>query len=319
MVLLLLLSACAVGVGVPVPGDDRPDAGPSTADARRGLAALTASAAALAVREERSGEQFGAAFAYGEGAGLHEDLPGLLRRAGALPVGLRGPFIDGAAHTWAPPDSVPLVVVAHNIDASLPVPWREPFHNGVFVSASIAAGGDPAVIVPRVEAYAEAHGHRPLDGVRIGLQRAAGDDLASAIGLAATFPDAYQAALFEELGWRAGDDGAQVCALAAAVPTAERCAFVHGAARGRTLVMDWEAAGTAAALGEAVDAAACGCTASAWRGVAWGLALRWGHRPPRAQTLARRVDGAVPGAHVEAALGPLLEGPRPAPWVGIGG
>jgi hypothetical protein len=318
MIPALLLLVCLVGEAAPDPRAVRPDAGPSMQDPHRRLAALAPAEAAQELRRVPVPQQFGAAFAYGEGAGLVEGLPALVHRAGVLPVGLRDAFVDGAAHTWAPPDNVSLPVVVKNIDGAVPEPWREPFHNGVMVSWSIASEADPVLVVPRAEAYAGVRGRPVLDGVRIGLQRVKGGDLPAALALAATYPEAYQAALFEELGWRAGDDNASVCDLAVAVVEAQRCAFVHGAARGRTLRTDWEARSAAEGLGEAVSAGACGCDAAAWRGVAWGLALQWGHRPQRARTLARRMDDAVPGASVAASLPSLLHGPRAAPWVDIG-
>lgn len=319
MIAAFLVVVGLAGEAAASPGYIRPDAGPSMVDPRRRLAVLTPAGAARELRLVPVADQFGAAFAYGEGAGLVEALPVLLRRASALPVGLQDPFVDGAAHTWAPPANVSIPVVVEQIERSVPVRWREPFHNGVMVSWSIALEGDPVRVVPQAEAYAEVHGRPSLDGVRIGLQRVMGGDLPAALVLAAQYPEPYRAALFEELGWRAGDDGADVCALADAVPDAQRSAFVHGAARGLSLRTDWEAESAAAELGAAISAATCGCEAAAWRGVAWGLALRWGHRPQRAQTLARRIDGAIPSTRVAATLDPLLRGPRSAPWVGIGG
>lgn len=295
----------------------RPDAGPSQVDPRRALADRTPAAASAVVRKLPPSQQFGAAFAYGEGAGLHDDLPSLVARAKALPVGLQGPFIDGAAHTWAPPPRVPVEAVGTRIAADVPQPWRRPFHNGVLVSWSIAHDADPAEVMPRAEAYAAATGVPVQDGVRVGLQRALGDDLPAALAVAGQYPEDEQAALFEELGWRAGDEAQAVCGLVAAVPDAQRCAFVHGAARGRTLRTDWEGPEAASPLARTVSAEACGCEAAAWRGVAWGLALEWGHRPNRARTLARRIDGAVPGADVARQVEPLLDGARGTPWDGI--
>ncbi|MEC7946950.1 MAG: hypothetical protein VX265_05235, partial [Myxococcota bacterium] len=236
----ILLLALACGTGPAVPADaSRPDAGPSASDARRSLAGLKAGPAAAAVQQEALAEQFGAAFAYGEGAGMGQDLAELLLRANALPVGLRDPFIDGAAHTWSPPAEVPLSVVADKINREVPPPWRSAFHTGVLMSWSIAHGADPAAVVPRSEEYGLLLGERPLDGVRIALQRVHGGDLAAAVALAAQYPVDYQPALFEELGWRSGDDGADVCGIAERVPSAQRCAFVHGAVRGLTLRTDW--------------------------------------------------------------------------------
>lgn len=316
----MVLLALACGTGPEVQADaSRPDAGPSASDERRSLAGLEAGRAAAAVQREALADQFGAAFAYGEGAGLDEDLSALVLRAKVLPVGLRDPFIDGAAHTWSPPAGVPLSVVAGKINRVVPPPWRSAFHNGVLMSWSISHAADPAAVVPRAEEYALVLGERPLDGVRIALQRVHGGDLVAAAALAARYPVDYQPALFEELGWRSGDDGADVCGIAERVPAAQRCAFVHGAVRGLTLRTDWAIQTASDDLGGAVVRASCGCAAAASRGVAWGLALRWGHRPQRAQTLARRLDRTVPEATVEAALRPLLNGPRDAPWVGIEG
>ena len=293
----------------------RPDAGPSTADPRRALAARPPAEAARSVRLHDPAEQFGAAFAYGEGAGLTETLPELIHRANLLPVGLRDAFIDGAAHTWAPPPGVSPEAVGSRIESDVPQPWRRPFHNGVLVSWSIAHDASPDAVVPRALAYEASAGVDVDDGVRVGLQRSLGDDLPAALKVAARYPADMQDALFEELGWRAGDEDSDICVLAAQTPAQRRCVFVHGAARGRTLRTDWTQPDAPVALATKISAQTCGCEDATWRGAAWGIALQWGHRPQRAHTFARRIDGTLAEAGVDRELQSLIGGSRRAPWI----
>ncbi len=303
------------------PATEPPPAEP--VDPRRALAEASPEAAAKALRALPEAEQFGAALAYGEGAGTREGLEALVLRSGALPVSLRRTFMNGAAHTWAPPEGEAVGAVVRSIEATVPAPDRRTFHNGVLISFAEAAGGDPDVVVPYARRYEEALGRLPLDGVRIGLQRARGVDLADAVAVAAEYPEAWQPALYEELGWRAGDDADRwlsgVCPVVAEVPPASRCHFVHGAARGRTLRVGWTDPGEAAVLAERVRGNACGCEAQGWRGVAWGLALTWDHRPNQAENRARQLPEGGPREAVRRELGTLFGGRRGAPWELPGG
>ena len=309
MRLLVLLTALACGTAPP-PGADLPDP-------RLARAALSPTAARDALRHLPPDQQFGAAFAYGEGVGAGSGLGEIVSRGQGLGPGLEAAYLDGAAHTWAPPQSVPPAEVARQIDRQVPWDHRRSFHRGVVMSWTVAFRADPADVVPAARAYGELVGELPLDGVRIGVQRALGHDLPTALDVAARYPAVWQPALVEELGWRAGDDaeiwGAGLAALAARVPDDQRCVFLHGAARGRVLRAPWATEAEAADLARQLEARSAGCADAAWGGVAWALALTWDHRPHE----MKRQACMLPKGPRERALAHLdtLRGPgRGAPW-----
>jgi hypothetical protein len=307
---LLLLAAFACAPAAPTAATADPDP-------RLGMSELSGPAVRDALLRLPPDEQFGAAFAYGEGVGAHSGLSEIVARSRGLGPSLQAAYLDGAAHTWAPPRSVPPAEVARQIDRQVPWDHRRSFHRGVVISWSLAWRADPAQVVPAARVYGELVGDLPLDGVRIGLQRSLGHDLPAALDLAARYPAAWQPALVEELGWRAGDDAATWAAglapLTARVPEPQRCVFVHGAARGRVLRVPWSSEAEAADLARQLEARSAGCADAAWRGVAWALALTWDHRPHEMQHLASMLPEG-PREHTLAQLQSLRGPGRGAPW-----
>lgn len=317
--LCLGVAGATVGCsGGPSPAPIPSAASLSADDPRTGLADQAPDKATQALRSLAPSDQFGAAFAYGEGLGVRVTLPEAVERCQPLARGLDAACLDGVAHTWAPPatDDSALVTLLRQ---TVPRSAQLAFYDGVLRHRTHAAAGDPAVVVPTARAFAQTAGTSPDNGVRVGLQRAWGHDLPRALALAASYPPEWHAALSEELGWRAGDDDhtwrTGVCSLAELAP--DRCAFVHGAARGRVLRSLWSDFSTAEAFATELSDRTCGCPQAAWRGVAWALALSFDHRPNQAQHRAGELpeDGGRVAVldHLRALRGPQ----RGAMWHGI--
>ncbi len=148
----------------------------------------------------------------------------------------RASWFAGYAHR-APWDVTDVEGQVQVIRDAVPAAHRPALYTGVVLRHAIVHEGDPDVVVPFARAFGEAVGVSPVDGVRIGLQMGRGDDLPAALALAGRYPEAWQPALAEELGWRAGDDGElsdvpRVVGLLARVPGPSRASFVHGVCRG---------------------------------------------------------------------------------------
>ncbi len=151
--------------------------------------------------------------------------------------------------------------------------------------------------------------------MRIGLQRARGEDLPEALRVAAAYPSEWQPALFEELGWRAGEDRwDDFDALLAQVPQEARCAFVQGAARGRVIRSPWTTTEAADAQVEELALRGAECQTSAWRGVAWGLLLTWEHSAGGPEQRASQLSEGPARDGVLLSLEQLQTGPRGQPW-----
>ncbi|MCB9760152.1 MAG: hypothetical protein H6739_09990 [Alphaproteobacteria bacterium] len=224
---------------------------------------------------------FEALFASGERCGEVLGPAALLSRAEGLSAGRREVFLDGASHGLEAPDDLNAWFAAlEDLDPS----DRRYFHDGALRAYTEAAGGDPGRVVPWATDYAHRAGMRdPYNGVRIGLQRAQGYSLPTAIRLAARYPDSWWPALYEELGWRAGDEldrrGEDPGALVKLVPEPAKCAFAHGAIRGLTQVNLPRQAEDWAPVLEVMERLPDRCTPQMWRGVAWALLISLDEHP----------------------------------------
>lgn len=286
------------------------------ADEWAGLAERPKEEAAAALAGLDPARRFPVAFSYGEESARREGLAGAVARGALLPQELQHDFFDGAAHGWTAPADLDATAVQALLAESLPWQWRHLFEEATARSWTEQARGDPEVIVPQVVAWqAATHGPLPLDGVRVGLQRSRGADLRGAVRLAATYPPEWQAALYEELGWRAGNDWRwwswRWSRLRDSVPEAERCAFVHGVSRGQVLREPWKDSAAANAAVDRATRLAPGCEEAAWQGVAWALYLTWGRD---AGTVAAWVERPDVRASLERGIQRAGSPQRPTPW-----
>lgn len=255
-------------------------------------------------------------FSYGEATMAAGGMADAVARGAWLPVSARHDFYDGAAHGWRVPlESDPAQLFA-DLSATAPPMYRERFEDAVARSWTEQLQGDPAQVVPRVEQWARVT-RTPvaLDGVRVGLQRARGGNLGDAFALVEGYPADWQPALYEELGWRAAQSGWvwrwSWERTVAAVPPASRCAFVHGAVRGRLLNRPWADGRGGAAMASEVGARAGACAAAASQGLAWGAFIAWG--PDADRRLTELPEGSRRDT-ARVALRRISAPAAPPPW-----
>jgi hypothetical protein len=231
-------------------------------------------------------------FMYGEYCGWVLGLEKLVEIGAVVPRHIQTEFYDGAAHGYRP-DSFETATLIAKIEGSIPEGSRRFFHDGVLRSYTESVKADPEKVVEFASDYANrVEGYGPFNGVRVGLQRAYGDDISGALTKAAEYPEDFQPAIFEELGWRVGDgqelgrigsDG-----LAKMVPAASECVFAQGVARGYVLrsemngSVDWNA--ISAELTRYVEPI---CARGTWRGLGWAIELLSAHEP---QEFSRRLS-----------------------------
>ncbi len=228
-------------------------------------------------------EQSLTTFMYGEYCGWVLDLDRLVEIGMAVPKHVQTEFFDGAAHGYRP-DGFETANLIARIESAVPADYRRFFHDGVLRSYTEKVRGDPEKVVDFASDYASrVEGYGPFNGVRVGLQRAYGDNISEALLKAAEYPDDFQPALFEELGWRVGDglDLARLSreGLTKLVPESSECVFAQGVARGYVLrtemkgEIDW--AEISKQLTEYVEPI---CARGAWRGLGWAVELTSAHR-----------------------------------------
>lgn len=223
-------------------------------------------------------------FMYGEYCGHVLDLARMVEIGMSVPPHVRTEFFDGAAHSHRPVsfEAAPLI---QEIQGTVPRDYQHFFHDGVVRSYTEAAMGDPETVVPFASEYAsQIEGYEPFNGVRVGLQRAYRDDVSGALQRAAAYPERFQPALFEELGWRVGD--IQKLSLLALddpmqwVPEASRCVFAQGVARGFVLRTEMQGAirwpEISTQLTTHVEPL---CARGTWRGLGWAVELTSAHDP----------------------------------------
>ncbi len=248
--------------------------------------------AAASFSGTRGPDDFAMAFSYGEASSGHLGLAAAVERGLLLPEHARQDFFDGAAHGWTAPMDVSVVTIQAELEATVPRRWLNLFDEAVARSWTEQLDGRPDKVVPRIEAWSRATGKGlPLDGVRVGLQRSQGHQLRTALKIAARYPDDWQPALFEELGWRAGNDllhwHVEYEGALSDTPENMRCVFIHGAVRGRLLHAGVPDDATGRKTVGQATASAPHCSEAAWQGLAWALALREGDRAEQAaQVLA---------------------------------
>ena len=202
----------------------------------------------------------------------------------AVPLHVRTEFFDGAAHSHRPVsfEATPLI---RQIQETVPRDYQHFFHDGVLRSYTEEVMGEPEKVVAFASDYADqVEGYAPFNGVRVGLQRAYRDDVSGALQRAAAYPEEFQPALFEELGWRVGD--IQKLSLLTQgdsiqwVPEASRCVFAQGVARGFVLRTEMQGAirwpEISTQLTTYVEPI---CARGTWRGLGWAVELTSAHDP----------------------------------------
>ncbi len=262
--------------------------------------------------------QFEHTFYYGETCGRLETLEASTARGEQVPESLRLHFYDGLGHGLSLVDQTADEMVVQ-IDRFVQPVYRRNLYEGILRAYTEASAAEPDQVVPFAEAFVAQVGlDDPYNGVRIGLQRALGDDLPMAITTAQRYPQRYWPALYEELGWRsvvprptppdhvfeagpfAGQPSSRaLVSYAALVPEDARCHFVHGAMRGRILERHgldptgWTAIASELAL---LDER---CLAAGYQGVAWGIAVLAGHETPQAEWWMSQVGAPDARARVK--------------------
>lgn len=227
-------------------------------------------------------------FAYGEVAGMRLDLAAASERTARLPdEESRWHFWDGYAHAAPWPGDDPAVHVAR-IRMLAGQRVHGALEDGVLLRFTQSHAKEPALIVNYAARWSTLTGRSPTNGVRIGLQRALGDDLPTAIAAAAALPEAWQPELIEELGWRVGSEpgpaAERTLAHLGLVPEPSRCAFVHGAVRGQALHVSLE---DGMALARALPAI---CEREAWRAIGWTVHQRHPFEPAVAERLGEALS-----------------------------
>lgn len=248
--------------------------------ARPDLVALPPDDAGRWLRTQPLERQAHEAFWYGEELGARLPLEVALARASSLDLGLRMHTVDGIGHglAWDGPLSAQLDAV----EATVPTGWRRLFFDSVVRAAAERHAGDPAPVLAATLAVLERDpGFDGRQGARVGLQRARGDDLPTAIALALRYPAPWQPTMLEELGWRFGNDGLPADALTPLVSTLPpplACSVVRGAVRGAAMAAHWgeESGGQLLQLALAGGEA---CLPEARQGAENGIVLRFGHTP----------------------------------------
>lgn len=206
-------------------------------------------------------------FAYGETSGTRLDLVAASERTALLPdEESRWHFWDGYAHAAPWPGDDPAVHVAR-IRMLSGQRVHSALEDGVLLRFAQNHADDPQAIVEYAARWSALTGRAPNNGVRIGLQRALGDDMPKAISRASELPVEWQPDLYEELGWRVGMDPARAreltLSLMTTVPEPSRCSFVHGSVRGHALHVSLDD-GMTLARDLSKD-----CETEAWKAVGW--------------------------------------------------
>ena len=174
---------------------------------------------------------------YGGAVGRFGTLEDVLAIAEVLPADCRWTFLDSAAHGLVLDVSHP-GELAKEIDALLPPGEAMLIHEAALRNLARQHDLEPTAVVPAAEHYVtHVPDLDPVNAIRTALQWDLADDLPGAIDLAERYPQTWQRALFEELGWRAGEThtGEAAAAFTETVPVAHQCAFTQGAVRARLL------------------------------------------------------------------------------------
>ncbi len=257
-------------------------------------------------------QRFAQAMGIGGLVGRLGGLGAVARLAPALPPELRHTVLDGAAHglrTGAhSPAEVARLAHDHHLDDALPALQAATMRERARTCGLAPACTQAALTPWGAEAAGSDGQHAAQDAVRTVMQDES-RDLAATRALAASYPPAWQPALFEELGWRAGHDGdPEALSLAARLPAPASCAWARGVARGEEM-RPRSRQGPAGAGPLAAALARQGHGAAVRSGRAWGLLLATGSADA-ARALARPDEALV--AEISA-LAPTMRGPA-TPW-----
>jgi hypothetical protein len=253
---------------------------------------------------------------YGTCMGHRRSLHAAVDRCLDLPPAAVSGCVDGVAHGFRPEPGEDAAVLAEVLRVS---PDLQPLLlDGLVRAWTIEAKGDPAAVLPQLATLpVEPTGY--ANGVRIGIQVGLGRDLPAAMVVGASWPEAYQEPIFEELGWRAGDATPdRPFQYAETAPPSAQLAYIQGAARGAALrVTDGlrpaEAVPVVNDLLRALSLQRPRDSAHIRLGVGVALLLRYPPGEARTETL-RLVGLQTAVAHRERAEGvPIWLGPAAGP------
>jgi len=197
---------------------------------------LTAAEALAIVIETPQERQWIVAFFLGEQVGHHygRDLTRARWFSDSLPEPLRMVFYNGLAHTFPWDIEDPAAQVAA-IDAAVSEAHRKSAYIGILIRYAMVHGDTPDKVVGFARPFAAAQGVDAVDGVRIGVQQRYRRDPAKALALVARYPDDFQTAMAEEIGWRVGSESGldpdKVIPMARDLAEGSRPRFFHGACR----------------------------------------------------------------------------------------
>lgn len=253
--------------------------------------------------------------AYGLGflSGMAQDLEGIGVLGETLSAELLPAFKEGVSDGLHP-------------DIEHPEDWW------ATVTSALPAAYQAACMDALIRAYTEAHAETPDDvlafvarvvgllpghdgsgGVYVGLQQALGGDMAKAIAVAQTYPEALRAAMIEELGWRRGADvGLQPGAWTEVVGelTAEQaCIFGAGMVRGAVLQTLPQGLNWSDSYGVFADALPAQCRAALDQSVAQTL---WVALGTDKDVLEAEVMGLPQPDRIKAALKLIVAPESPA-------
>ncbi|MCB9746469.1 MAG: hypothetical protein H6740_28085 [Alphaproteobacteria bacterium] len=230
-------------------------------------------------------------------------------------------WYDGVGHGMRAPPADPEAWLRRV--RALPAEVHPLAHQAAIRAWTRSVDGDPARVLPWLEAYGErVRPEEQQNGVRTGLQAALGADLPAALAVALRYPEDWHPALLEELGWRAGDRRAGLSEAAlpllSALPEPARCPFAQGAARAFTMRLLQDGRGAEAPgwseLPAFVHALSPSCQGAAWGGVGWAAVFGVGGQAERvAASLAPLTDphGRVRALEVAAWA---AQGGQRLPW-----
>jgi len=197
----------------------------------------------------------------------------LVTEAERMPPELREVFWDGVAHGLPLQEDVDVFVA--EVTEFTPVTVHGLLFDGVVRAFTERHAEDPEQVLEfnaAVRRAANLPDNSGVNCIRIGLQRALGYDLGKAITVGQRYPEDFQAAILEELGWRLGDElprSAEAPASYAAsyldlITPSRHCFFVHGLVRGWSM-RALEGGGSIDLSGVPDE-----CAEAGTRGLAWG-------------------------------------------------
>lgn len=179
------------------------------------------------------------AHGYGALSAQTLDIDEFQIRANGLSGGLSWAYYDGAAHHFSF-DQNDIEGTVSDIQRHIPEAYRELFYDGMVRSHTLNHASEPDAVIAWAERVTELTSSETLvNGIRIGIQQALGDDMPTALKVASTYPTEMHPQLFEELGWRTGDGRAISVEVfnqhRQAIPMGGQCSFAEGMIRGRIL------------------------------------------------------------------------------------